>query len=336
MYSIELATWPGVLPALLDELEAAQIHYSVDSKRHTAVIEQRTIWPLRVSVQCAQSAFVVLDFAVPRPKALLGQQYFDEIIRTAHTIMRVQQFTTMQIDAAGSDSTVMQRIATELAQRLGLQIVATEGEFVVRIRPSARGWQVLLRLSPRPLGARSWRVCNMPGALNAVVAAAMMRWAGLYDDDRILNVGAGSGTLLIERALMGPAATLVGCDVSAEARACAQQNIAAAQLHDQIAMHDWDATKLPITDGSVDLIMADLPFGQLIGTHRSNTQLYPAMMQEAQRVLSPRGRMVLISHEIRLLYHTLKAIETLQIIDELQVEVGGMHPVMYLVQPAKR
>ena len=47
--------------------------------------------------------------------------------------------------------------------------------------------------------------------------------------------------------------------------------------------------------------MADLPFGQLIGTHANNLTLYPAIMREAARLLSPRGRMVLVSHEIRLL-----------------------------------
>jgi tRNA (guanine6-N2)-methyltransferase len=334
MHTIELTTWPGLLPALLDELDATHIAYMVDEKRNSVMIEQRQLWPLRKPMRCAQSAFVVLDFAVPRPKALLGQQYFDEIIRTAQAIMYEHPFVTLQIDAAGSDSTVMQRIAMELAQRLNLQIVTSEGEFVVRIRPSARGWQVLLRLTPRPLGTRSWRVCNMPGALNAVVAAAMVRWAGVYDDDRILNVGAGSATLLIERGLVAPAGQLVGCDVSAEARACAQHNIAAAQLSNQISIHDWDATNLPLPNGSIDLIMADLPFGQLIGTHNQNMQLYPAVIHEAQRVLSPRGRMVLISHEIRLLYHSLMAIDSMRIVDEMQVEVGGMHPVMYLVQPA--
>lgn len=333
MYSIELATWPGLLPALIDEIDVARLSYTVDRARHAVIIEQRRLWPLRVDIRCAQSAFVVLDFAVPRPKALLGQQYFDEIIRTAQAIMHEHSFTTIQLDAAGSDSTVMQRIVTELGQRLNLHVVQSEGEFVVRIRPSAYGWQVLLRLTPRPLGARPWRVCNMPGALNAVVAAAMMRWAGLYDDDRILNVGAGSATLLIERALIGPALTLVGCDVSADAHACAQKNIVAAQLQNRIVMHDWDATKLPIDDASVDLIVADLPFGQLIGSHNSNTKLYPAVIHEAQRVLSQRGRMVLISHEIRLLHQTLNAHDGLRIVDEMQVEVGGMHPAMYLVQP---
>jgi 23S rRNA G2445 N2-methylase RlmL len=333
MYTIELATWPGLLPALIDEVESAKIAYTVDRSRHAVYIEQRQVWPLRSLIRCAQSAFVLLEFAVPRPKALLGQQYFDEIIHTARSIMQAHQFTTLQIDAAGSDSTVMQRIATEMSQRLHLQVVRQEGEFVVRIRPSARGWQVLLRLTPRPLGTRAWRVCNMPGALNAVVAAAMVRWAGMYADDRVLNVGAGSATLLIERAQMGAAVQLMGCDVSADARLCAQQNIVAAELQEYIEMYDWDAIKLPLPDASVDLIMADLPFGQLIGSHNSNTHLYPAVLAEAQRVLSPRGRMVLISHEIRLLYQTLNAMDGVQIVDELQVEVGGMHPVMYLVQP---
>lgn len=329
----EYVTWPGLLPALIDEIEALGIAYEVVAQRHSVITAPPRDGVVR-QVRCAQSEFVVLSFAVPRPKALLGQQYFDEITRTAQTIMRMHSFTTLQIDAAGSDSTVMQRIATELSQRLHLTVVATEGEFVVRIRPFQGGWQVLLRTTPRPLGTRQWRVCNMPGALNAVVAAAMVRWAGVYQDDRILNIGAGSATLLIERALVAPAAQLIGCDIAQEALACAAQNIAAANLQDRIHINDWDATNVPLPDHSIDLIMADLPFGQLIGTHQRNTALYPAVISECQRLLSPHGRMVLISHEIRLLYQSLQAHAGLRIVDEIQVEVGGMHPVMYLVHPA--
>ena len=47
MYIIELATWPGLLPALIDEVESAKVAYTVEQSRHAVLIEQRQVWPLR-------------------------------------------------------------------------------------------------------------------------------------------------------------------------------------------------------------------------------------------------------------------------------------------------
>ena len=61
------------------------------------------------------------------------------------------------------------------------------------------GWEVLIRLTPRPLSAREWRVCNMEGALNATIAAAMIEMTDpSARRPRVFNLMCGSGTLLIE------------------------------------------------------------------------------------------------------------------------------------------
>ena len=329
-YTLECATWPGLVPALCDELDELGVRYT--THQHAVRMRVSQPWSLVARLRCAQSAFVFLSFAVPRPKALLGQQYWDEIIAVARDIMRHAPFTTIELDAAGADSTVMQRIIHSLASTLQLQVVPQEGELQVRIRSSMAGWDVLLRMTPRPLGTRAWRVCNYPGALNAVVAASMVRLAGIYADDRICNVGCGSATLLIERLLYGPVASAIGCDTQATALACAQQNVVAAGVAAAVQLYDWDATSMPIADHSVDLIIADLPFGQLIGTHVQNQQPYPAIIREAQRVLSPRGRMVLISHEIRLLEQSVAQCAGLRVHERMQVQVSGMAPLIMLVQ----
>jgi 23S rRNA G2445 N2-methylase RlmL len=279
-----------------------------------------------------QSAFVGSWYPIPRPKALLGQQYWDDIISVAQRIMRERQFATLEIDAAGAESSVMQRIATTLASRLDLLPVSDDGELVVRIRPAVQGWEVLIRLTPRPHGTRTWRVCNMPGALNAVVAAAMVRWAGVYADECVLNMGVGSGTLLIERLLAGAAGQAWGCDTNSEALTCAQQNVAAADLAPRVQLTTWDATQVPLPAASVDVILADLPFGQLIGTHQHNLSLYPLWIAEAARLLAPHGRMALISHENRLLEQVLQATKGIVVTERLQVKVGGMAPMAWLIR----
>lgn len=254
----------------------------------------------------------------------------------ARDIVARGTFATVMLDAAGADSSVMQRIVQTMGMQLGLAVVPDEADLQIRIRHRAGYWEVLLRIAPRPLGTRAWRVCPYPGALNAVVAAAMVRFGGVYPEDRILNLACGSGTILIERRARGPVAQLLGCDTNAEAFACAQRNVAAAEMQDSIVLHDWDATQTPLPDGSIDLIYIDLPFGQLIGTHRQNLTLYPAMLHEASRLLAPGGRMVVITHEIRLLRSVLADHPALVATDEVQVTVGGMAPLMVLIQPQRR
>lgn len=331
MYTLEFTTWPGMLPALCDELTDSRIPYT--SSTNSVVVHTTQPWQLMTHVHCAQSVFVLLTFAVPRPKALLGQQYWDEIVHVVHTIIQRDTFATVELDAAGADSAVMQRILHTLTTATQLQAVTTDGDLQVRIRPGADGWDFLIRMTPRPLGTRAWRVCNYPGALNAVVAAGMNRLAGIYHDDRILNVACGSATLLIERLRYGTPAQAIGCDTSAPALACAQQNVAAARYTDAIQLYDWDATYLPLATDAIDLVLADLPFGQLVGTHATNQTLYPAIVREAQRVMSPRGRMVLISHEIRLLEQSVAACAGLVVVQRMQVQVGGMSPLIMLIQP---
>jgi tRNA (guanine6-N2)-methyltransferase len=328
---VECVTWPGLVPALVDEIAGLRFEHEIDEDHDCVRMPLRALRDSQ-RLRTVQSVFVGMFFAVPRPKALLGQQYWDAIIATARQLCSEQVFTTVELDAAGSDSSVMQRIVQSLADTLGLRKVADEGELLVRIRPAPGGWEVLVRTTPRPLGARPWRVCNMPGALNAVVAASLNRWAGCYADERVLNMGVGSGTMLIERLLQAPAQQAWGCDTNPQALACAQQNMAAAGVNDRAELVDWDVTQLPMPDGSVDVVMSDLPFGQLIGTHQNNLQLYPAWLREAARVVSQRGRIVVISHEVRLLQQTVAAIPQLRVIDEMQIQVGGMHPLALLMR----
>src|SRR5207302_4929243 len=92
----------------------------------------------------------------------------------------------------------------------------------------AGGWETLVRLSPRPLSARPWRVCNLPGALDATAASAIARLAGPRPDERYLNLASGSGTLLIERLALGPAGPAVGVELDPRALDCARRNLDAS------------------------------------------------------------------------------------------------------------
>jgi precorrin-6B methylase 2 len=251
----------------------------------------------------------VLAGGLPRPTALLDDGAFQRITAAVGHIRSLHPagaFRTFRLSAAGADSSAFQRFANRLGQATGLR-PADAGDLLLRFRRGADGrFALLARISPRPLAARAWRVCNLPGALNAAVASAMTGLTRPAPGDVYLNLACGSGTLLVERALLGPAGRLIGCDVDAEALACAARNVAAAGLRD-VELTDWDATRLPLADRSVDALTVDLPFGQLVGSHALNAELYPGLLAEAARVARPGARLVAISQQIRLLERSVDA-----------------------------
>lgn len=283
------------------------------------------------------SVYLVRSFAVPRPKALLGDEQLRAATAMCEAVLRLHppgSFKTLFLSAAGAESAVLARLKGELAARLGLAVGVEDGDLLLRLRRGldGDGWELLARISPRPLATRPWRVCNLEGALNGPVAHAVVLATGPADDDVYLNLGCGSGTLLVERLLLRGARRAIGCDVSAEALACARANLDAARLAGRAELHDWDARALPLPDASVDVITADLPFGHLVGSHAANLALYPAMLAEAARVARPGARAALLSHELRLMERLLDASPIWALESATRVDVGGLSPRLFVLK----
>jgi 23S rRNA G2445 N2-methylase RlmL len=298
--------------------------------------------------------FRLLSFAVPRPKALLGDENLRQLVSEINRIRAGQtgEFTSFRLGAAGSDSAVFQRLAAEVQRATGLQHDPVDGDLLLRFRPAAEGWQALLRLSPRPQSVRPWRVCNLPGGLNATIAVLMHEQVGMRSSDRYFNAMCGSGTLLAERLLAGPARLMLGCDSDAAAVACAAANlVATGKVRDVpvlsgdeaaqraeagqasgVGLLQGDATATPFPAGSFTVISSDLPWGDAVGSHSSNAQLYPAFLAEARRLLVRGGRLVLLSHEIRLMGSLLERTQDWQLLRESRVHHGGHYPRIYLLE----
>lgn len=284
--------------------------------------------------------YLVQRFAVPRPRALLGDEHFRALVRQIAAVRALAPpgtFGTLYLSAAGSDSAVLSRLKAELGRATGLRPVppaAHEGDLHLRLRRAAvgTGWETLARLTSRPLGARPWRVQNLEGALNATVARAMALLTGPDPRDQFLNLACGSGTLLIERAACGPATRLFGIDNSAEALAIAAANVAAAGYAERIELITGDARALDLPDASIDALCADLPFGHLVGTHDENLTLYPAILAEAARVARRESPFVLLTHEVRLMERLLADSAEWALDRTLRVGLGGLHPRIFALR----
>lgn len=279
----------------------------------------------------------VLHFPIPRPKALLGHQHFTMLIHHINGICKVEPnaYHTFTISAAGSESSVMKRIQAEIAAATGLHYANDSGDLLIRLRRPINqqgGWEVLLRLSPRPLSVRDYRVVDYPGAVNSTVAYAIAKLLQPNPSQTMLNIACGSGTILMEYSQLVPTAPVIGCDIDPQALAIAAGNIRAGGHSNNIQLLHADAQVLPFSSQSIDVLCADLPFGHLVGTHTNNQTLYPAVLAEAARVAYHDARFIILSHEIKLMEKLLRNNAYWKLEDILPINLRGLHPRLFILR----
>jgi tRNA (guanine6-N2)-methyltransferase len=281
------------------------------------------------------AAYVVVAFAVPRPRALLGQEHFDRLGHELAGIAGRARFTGLRLAAAGAESSVMRRLGAELAVRVRLPEDPDDGDLVVRlVRDDRRtGWEARIRTTPRPLGTRPWRVRNFPGSLNATIAAGMVRLAAPQRDERAINLLCGAGTIAIEHLQALPRATVVGLDIDAtSALPAAAANARAARVGDRLPFLRGDAMALPFPDRSWSVLYCDLPYGDKVGSNAANEVLYPAVLDEAARVAVPGARFVVITHDIARFERFLSARpDAWGVRRRLRVFQGGHQPEVFVL-----
>ena len=280
------------------------------------------------------AVYRLLHFDIPRPRALLGDQHLRRLLDGVTEEASSGGFTSFRFGAAGSDSEVFQRLGSSLRSLTRLRFDPEEGDLLIRVRRarSGEGWEVLLRITPRPLSARAWRVCNLEGGLNATAAAAVNALLGNRPGDRYLNAMCGSGTLLIERRLAGAAARLVGCDLSRRALDCCRRNLAAAGIG-EAELVEADVSELPFPDASFDALAADLPWGDAVGRFGSLPDLYPAFLAEMRRLAAAGAGLVVVSHDLKRFEAILERQRWWMLERQVQIYHGGHHPRIYLLTP---
>jgi 23S rRNA G2445 N2-methylase RlmL len=169
--------------------------------------------------------------------------------------------------------------------------------------PTASTWEVVARederglhveLSPRKLDDPrfTYRVRDVPAASHPTLAAALVRVAGVREDDVVWDPFMGSGVELVERALAGKYTRLIGSDTDPRALDAARANFAAARLYGiQIDLADA-AIHAP---QKTTLIITNPPMGRRLLRDGSLGPLLDRFIDHASVVLSPGGRLVWLS-----------------------------------------
>lgn len=290
------------------------------------------------TLSCLRSVVAIYQihrFEIPRPKALLGHQNFTRLVTALNLLLesKRESFKTMSIGAAGADSPVMQRILMELAHSLQIEVASEDkGELYIRLTPALKrnSWEVLIRVSSRPFATREWRTQNVPGALNATVAYAMTKIGNSLTANRALNLCSGSGTILIEHAITAASTPIIGIEISQDMILSSIDNMKHTNIKSITLIHS-DATHTPFADGTFDLIYADLPFGQLVGSHEKNLKLYPEILKEAVRISTYDATFIVITHEIKLMENAVRY-SAWEIQSTRQINLNGLHPCIFILE----
>jgi SAM-dependent methyltransferase len=118
---------------------------------------------------------------------------------------------------------------------------------------------------------------------------------GIAGDERLLDVGCGSGAVLVAAARRLPRGRVEGVDLwrsrdqSGNDPARTRENAHAYGVADRIRLHTADMTELPFPDGSFDVVTSALAVHNI-----SNSVDRRRAVAEMARVLKPGGRLMLV------------------------------------------
>ncbi|TML28627.1 MAG: methyltransferase domain-containing protein [Actinobacteria bacterium] len=200
-------------------------------------------------------------------------------------------------------------------------------------------WDVNLEPHGAELGAlyltqRYGELRRTPASTNPLVGAVLVRLAKIQPGQTVLDPFCGAGTLLVLAGEMAAPGRVLGVDVQSRWLSLAAENVAARGVPATLVRAD--ARRLPVRSGSVERVLANLPFGKRVGSHRVNEDLYPGALREIARVLPGGGRAVLLTDDKRLFRETVQRTPLLRVIKEVVLARGGLHPSAYVVSKRGR
>lgn len=254
------------------------------------------------------SAYLRVTIPARRPQEILETSAMRRVGEAIDRVRRLRPrsapMTALRLAAAGAGTPVMRRLAAEMAAGADLPVDPEDGDLLVRVRPADRTeggaprWEVLVRLTPRPLATRSWRVVDYPGAVNATIAASVLDLMDIGADDTVLDMTCGSGTFLVEQAFRRAPRRAVGVDLDPAAIAAARAHQRAARRRGRI---DWRVGDVRTADleGPFTRFLANPPWGELHGEHATNQELLADLLRRAAQLADPSARLGILTHEIR-------------------------------------
>lgn len=178
----------------------------------------------------------------------------------------------------------------------------------------------------------AYRKQTISASMQPATAACLVRFAKKHvpgrEDANVLDPCCGSGTLLFERELYGPCRRLLGVDIKEETVRIARENAEAGRSKAGFIGKDLRKFR---PDEPVDELYANLPFGNRVGSHAGNVELYEGLLKNLPQWLADDGFALLYTMEGKLLEDGIRKIKTLKILASTRTDAGGLKPRVFLL-----
>lgn len=180
-------------------------------------------------------------------------------------------------------------------------------------------------------GRYPWRRRALPASMHPATAACVAAYALKQTKKtrpRVLDPFCGSGSLLFSLEELASCRVLIGVDKSSSAVEAAREN--ARAVSSKASFVTKDILRFDGGEG-FDLIVSNMPFGNRVGTHDSNIDLYRRFIRKLPFMLAPGGTAVLYTMEYKLLQSCLKDLRGLKLREKKRTEAGGLLPWIFVI-----
>ncbi|MBO6061068.1 MAG: HEAT repeat domain-containing protein [Clostridia bacterium] len=205
-------------------------------------------------------------------------------------------------------------------------------EVELRVEGNERSVRLYAKLYTYPDTRFAYREGSIPASMSPAVAAAVLRLASEYlsVNARVIDPCCGSGTFLIERGLMSPCASLTGVDIAHRAIDIARRNSELAGVNAKYTVNDILRFEC---HRPYDELIANLPFGNRVGSHSSCEKLYSGLLQKLPQLVKKGGVAILYTMEFTLLKKLIREQgQRLTLLSQSRTEAGGLTPMIFILR----
>ncbi|CAL4122886.1 unnamed protein product, partial [Meganyctiphanes norvegica] len=172
--------------------------------------------------------------------------------------------------------------------------------------------------------------------LRASICYGLVRLAAPKAGEILLDPMCGGATIPMEGSLTYKQTFHLGGDNFFKAVIRSRENITHLERKGEkmpVDVAGWDATRLPIRDQCVDVVVSDLPFGKRMGNIVDNRVLYFLSLAELARVTRvSTGRAVLLTKDRNSMIKALKRLGSLWKSSKTRtVNVGGLNVGVFML-----
>ena len=258
----------------------------------------------------------------------------EKLMREAHSGEAPYRFR-VELALPSGDADKRQALVKAIASAVespSLANAPSDYEIELRVEGNERNARLFMKLYSFRDARFAYRAESIPASMNPAVAAAVLRLAQDYlsVNARVIDPCCGSGTFLIERGLLSPCASLTGVDIAHHAIDVARRNTALAGVNAKYTVNDILRFEC---HRPYDELIANLPFGNRVGTHSSCEKLYSGLLTKLPQLVKKGGVAILYTMEFTLLKRLIREQGArLTLLSQQRTEAGGLTPMIFIIR----